>query len=84
MEIGIAIFVVIATKEREQVASQIASRFGLAPEQVLSCTHMLIGTVDQMVEELLRRRELYGMSSIAVAEAGIEAFAPVVARLTGQ
>ncbi len=37
----------------------------------------LIGTVDEMVEELLRR-EHYGMSSLMVAEAGIEAFAPLV------
>ena len=49
-----------------------------APQQFLSCTHILIGTVEQMIEELLRRRELYGMSSIVMAEAGIEAFAPLV------
>jgi uncharacterized membrane protein YcjF (UPF0283 family) len=61
-----------------------AGRFGLTPEQVLSCTHMLIGTTDQMVEDLLQRREWYGMSSIAIIEASIEAFAPVVARLTGK
>jgi hypothetical protein len=45
---------------------------------------MLIGTTEQMVEALLQRRERYGMSSIAVIEAGIETFAPVVARLTGK
>jgi probable F420-dependent oxidoreductase len=83
LEIGTPIFVVVRTEDRLGTAQHMASRFGLTPEQLLSCTHMLFGTADQMVEELLQRRERYGMSSIAVIEAGIEAFAPVVARLTG-
>jgi hypothetical protein len=45
---------------------------------------MLIGTVDQMVEDLSWRREAYGISSVTVIEAGIEALAPVVERLTGK
>jgi probable F420-dependent oxidoreductase len=84
LEIGTTIFVVIPTENRQGIAQQMAGKFGLTPEQLLSCTHLLIGTVDEMVEELLKRRELYHMSSIVVAEAGMEAFAPVVARLQGK
>jgi probable F420-dependent oxidoreductase len=84
LEIGTPIFVVVHTEDRLGTAQHMADRFGLTPEQLLSCTHMLIGTTDQMVEELLLRREHYGMSSIVVTEAGIEAFSPVVARLTGK
>ncbi len=83
LEIGTPIFVVVQTEDRLETAQHLAGRFGLAPEQLLSCTHMLIGTTEQMVEDLLQRRELYGMSSITVIEAGIEAFAPVASRLTG-
>ncbi len=83
LEIGTPIFVVIPTEDRQGTAQHLASRLGLTPEQCLSCTHILIGTIDQMVEDLLRRREDYGMSSLAVIEAGIEAFAPVLARLSG-
>ena len=84
LEIGTPIFIVVQTEDRLGTAQHMAGRFGLSQEQLLSCTHMLIGTAEQMVEELLLRRERYGMSSIAVIEAGIEAFAPVVARLTGK
>lgn len=83
LEIGTPIFVVVHTEDRLGTAQHMAGRFGLTPEQLLSCTHMLIGTTEQMVEDLLQRRESYGMSSITVIEAGIEAFAPVAARLTG-
>lgn len=84
LEIGTPIFVVVRTEDRLETAQHMAGRFGLTPEQMLSCTHMLIGTTNQMVEELLLRRELYGMSSIAVIEAAIETLAPVVARLSGK
>ena len=84
LEIGTPLFVVIRTEDRLGTAQHMAERFGLTPQQILSCTHMLIGTTEQMVEDLLLRRELYGMSSISVIEAGIDALAPVVERLTGK
>jgi hypothetical protein len=39
--------------------------------------------VDEIVETLQRRREELGFSYIVIQEAAIDAFAPVVARLTG-
>ncbi len=84
LEIGTSILVVVPTDHREQVAQKMAGNFGLTPQQLLSCVGVLIGTVDQMVENILKWRELYGLSDIAVAEGGIEAFAPVVAQLTGK
>ncbi len=46
--------------------------------------HVLDGSVDQLVEEILARRERYGFSYIQVQEWQMEAFAPVVARLAGK
>ena len=47
-----------------------------------------IGSVDAICDELQRRRELYGISYVAVLDDGennmVEAFAPVVARLAGR
>ena len=43
----------------------------------------LIGSVDTIVEELVRRREELGFSYVVVAGGDIDAFAPVVARLAG-
>jgi hypothetical protein len=53
-------------------------------KQTLQCLHVLIGSVDQSVEELEKRRQLLGISSIEVLEEHMEAFAPGVARLAGK
>ncbi len=44
---------------------------------------MLIGTVDKLIEELHARRERWGISYYVIFEPYVDAFAPVVARLTG-
>jgi alkanesulfonate monooxygenase SsuD/methylene tetrahydromethanopterin reductase-like flavin-dependent oxidoreductase (luciferase family) len=46
--------------------------------------HVLAGTVDQIVEEILARRERYGFSYVQVMEQQMDAFAPVVERLAGR
>ena len=45
--------------------------------------HVLAGSVDSIVAEIVRRRERYGFSYVQVMEPQMEAFAPVVARLSG-
>ena len=54
------------------------------PEQVLGVPSVLIGTVEQLCEEVLARRERYGISSVTIFEKHREAFAPVVARRAGE
>jgi len=46
--------------------------------------HCLIGTLDQISDDLQERREKYGISYISVFEESAEVLAPVVARLTGK
>ncbi len=43
-------------------------------EQVLEVPSVLIGTVEQLCEEVLARREQYGISSVTVFEKHMEAF----------
>jgi hypothetical protein len=42
------------------------------------------GTVDQMCEQLLERRDTLGISYVVVSDEFMESFAPVARRLTGQ
>ena len=46
-------------------------------------THTLAGTVDEVVEQCIERRERFGLSYISISADAHEAFAPVVARLAG-
>ena len=45
-------------------------------KQVLEVPYLLIGTVDQICEDVLARREQYGISYITVYEKNMEALAP--------
>ena len=44
---------------------------------------LLVGTVDQMIEELQARRQRWLMSYVVVPEEYADALAPVVSRLAG-
>lgn len=59
----------------------VASRWGVqVPSRSI---YAAIGSIKEIIEELQARREEYGISYIQVTEPYMEAFAPVVARLTG-
>jgi len=50
----------------------------------LQAPYLLIGSIDQICDDLLARRERYGISYISVFENSLEALAPVIARLAGK
>jgi hypothetical protein len=86
---------VVVTSDRLQGARQVAALLedfpttqisngaGWSSEAILASPHALIGTIDQIVEDLQERRERYGISYVTVFAEQIDAFSPVVARLAG-
>lgn len=83
LELNCTVFVSVVTDDRQAMAERVAPGFGLAPADVLASPHVLIGTVEQIVDDLQRRREEYGFSYIVFSGDVFEAMAPVVARLAG-
>jgi probable F420-dependent oxidoreductase len=83
IELSITIFVTSVTDEREGTASGMGAGFELEGADVLAIPHFLIGTVDEIVEDLLSRRERYGISYVIVRGEAVESFAPVVEKLAG-
>lgn len=83
LELSITIFVATVTDDRESLASGMAAGLGMEPADVMAIPHFLIGTVDQIVDDLCSRRERYGFSYVIVPGEFAEAFAPVVERLAG-
>ncbi len=76
----------ILSEHRQQRAEQLIQQrgwSGISVEHVLDMPSIFIGTPDQIVEDLQRRREQYGFSYFVVPDASMEAFAPVVSRLAG-
>lgn len=83
LEINSFVFIVQVTDHREGVATGMASHFGLTAQQVLASPHCLIGTTEQICADLLQRREQFGISYVTILKEHVDAFAPVVARLSG-
>jgi probable F420-dependent oxidoreductase len=85
---------VAITDDRRRGAEQMAAWLSSFPpgmvvnpdtsiEGILESPLFLIGTVDQIAEELRVRRERFGISYITVGADDVEAFGPVVERLAG-
>ena len=76
---------IVVTDDRVKAAEQLTSRWTqLTADEILQSPYVLIGTVDQMVDDLQARRDRWGFSYYVVQEPYLEAFAPVVARLAGK
>jgi hypothetical protein len=56
----------------------------LGSDELLVSPHTLIGSEDEIVEMLLALRQRFGISYVSVFQEAMEAFAPIVARLSGQ
>lgn len=79
--------IVVVTEKQQEAARQVLRRYhspddDASVQELLESPSALIGTVDQIVEQLQERRERFGFSYIVVFEP-MEQFAPVVERLAG-
>jgi len=83
VELSVTIFVANVTDDRDVVAGAMAAGLGAEPKDVLDMPHFLIGTIEQIVEDLVARRDRYGISYVVVPGEAAESLAPVVERLTG-
>jgi len=66
-----------------RAAVRTATMLGLPGEDALELPIVLMGTVDELCEQILKRRERWGFTNIVVPAEAMESFAPVVARLAG-
>lgn len=72
----------MVTDDPAPILAGMAGHFGCTPDEASHVPVCLVGTAEQMVEELQWRRERWGVSYVTF-EGDWEALAPVVARLAG-
>jgi hypothetical protein len=86
LELNMVIAPIFTERRRQRTEQLMYERgwSGISVEGVLEMPSIFIGTADQIVEDLRRRREQYGFSYFVVADASMEAFAPIVSRLSGR
>lgn len=85
LEINALVQRVVVTDDRRGAAEELARRWSpLTPAEILASPYVLVGTIEQMVEDLLARRERWGFSYYVTFEPYLDAFAPVAATLGGK
>jgi probable F420-dependent oxidoreductase len=84
LELNVLVQRVIVTDNRRSAAEELTSHWTqLTPDEFLQSPFVLIGTEEQIVEDLHTRRERWGFSSYVVFESYMDAFAPILARVAG-
>ena len=83
LEWHVLIQAVVETDDRSAAAAALARRFGdtMPAEEILATPFVLIGTVEQMAEQILRNRERYGFTYYTVHGPFADTFAPVIEQL---
>ncbi|MFN8444018.1 MAG: TIGR03621 family F420-dependent LLM class oxidoreductase [Caldilineaceae bacterium] len=88
LELNNFAFIAAVTDQRRQAVQQGLQRFGEVVDEAdiddwLASPMVLVGTVEQIIQDLQMRRERFGISYIVLRENMADAFAPVVEQLTG-
>ncbi len=78
-----AAYFTVVTDDRDGTLAKMAPMFGLEPEVFAEHPHALIGSVDSICDQLVERRETYGISYVTFAGRMVDAVAPIVERLAG-
>ena len=84
LEIEIGAYFTFVTEQPGPIIEGLAGAFGLSPDELRAHPHGLFGPPHQIAEALARRRAAYGISYVTVGADVADAFAPVVARLSGK
>jgi len=83
LELNTLIGFAVITGNARAVAESLAPAFAMSAEEVLHVPLALIGTLEEMEEELRWRRQQYGISYFSLEAECWESLAPVVGRLAG-
>jgi probable F420-dependent oxidoreductase len=83
VEWHVLVQMVVETDDRRAVAEKIVEQHGrtMTVDELLDTPFVLIGTVEQMAERILRDRERFGFTYYTVHGPFMEAFAPVIERV---
>jgi probable F420-dependent oxidoreductase len=83
IEISILKFVTVVTDDRAGTAEKVGGAMGMDAATLLASPHTLVGSAEQVADELVEQRERWQGSYVTVQSDALETFAPVVAALAG-
>lgn len=83
LELQVRVHLAMVTDDRASIAEAVAPTLGLDPAAALQTPHALVGSIDQICDQLLERREQWGISYIGLSAVALEEMRPVIERLAG-
>jgi hypothetical protein len=83
LELNALIGFVLITDDAGAIAEAMAPHFGIDPGEALHVPGVLLGTLDEMVDELLWRRQEYGITYWSIESDAWADLGPVVQKLSG-
>jgi probable F420-dependent oxidoreductase len=83
LDLQVLTFMTQIVPNRDEVLANIAPLFGISAEQASDIPLLMVGTEDEIAEQLQKRREEFGFNDIVVQGDVMDVFAPIVARLAG-
>ncbi len=84
IDLGFTVFFASVTDDRESLAAALAPSMGFEVGDVLEMPHFLLGTIQQIEEDLRARRERYGFSHVILPGETADELSPIVEHLAGQ
>ena len=84
LEIQTRIHMVLPTDDRDALIESMAPGFDLTAAEAREMPHVLVGTVDEMCDNIRRWRDRWGISYVSWSADARETMAPVVERLAGR
>jgi probable F420-dependent oxidoreductase len=79
--VSVRVLLVEVTDDRWSAAARLGRALGLDAAEVLESPHALVGTPDQIVDDLRRRRDDYGFTDYVVSQSTLDDLSPVVEAL---
>lgn len=83
IEMNIRAFMVFVTHDVDHALGAMSEFTGAPREIIAESPFALVGPTDKIIDDLQARREQWGFSYVIVGQPDVEAFAPVVAALSG-
>jgi probable F420-dependent oxidoreductase len=83
IELEIAAYFTVVTDQRQSTLEAMAPGFALTADQLAVHPHTLVGSVDSICEQLVERRETYGISYVTFGARAFDSVVPIVERLAG-
>ena len=83
LDLQMLTFIVQVGGDRKEVAELMGPAMGISPEQAYDAPLALVGSVDEICDQLVERRERWGLNDWVIHDPELDSFTEIVDRLAG-